>query len=164
MVGPHQNAAGILDLAHPGPVAMMIDEGAARANDVADKADAQIGSNSFGSRNPSLATQTGQQGKAAMTAKVERGRFGPSFAVVNPCMGQAGTGPGGGLIMQVRIQLEGRFNLPVGENGVGPIALVHFNAMRVELVFLEGDGFANGLALCFGGGGAIAFATLWMVF
>jgi hypothetical protein len=68
-------------------------------------------------------------------------------------MRDAGPGPCCRLVVQFRIQFEGRFHLAVGHDRVRFVALVHLHAVGVELVLLEGDRLADGVALFLGRGG-----------
>ena len=49
--------------------------------------------------------------------------------------------------MELMILVEGRLRLAIGDHSARHVALVHLNAMGVELVLLECDGFAQRLAL-----------------
>ena len=62
---------------------------------------------------------------------------------VNPDMRQPGAWPGRRLVVQFGVLLEGRLLLAVGDDGVRLVALVHLDAMRVELIDLEGDRLAD---------------------
>src|ERR1700722_9868177 len=77
-------------------------------------------------------------------------------------MGQAGAGPGAGRIMELMILVEGRLRLAIGDDSARHVALVHLNAMGVELILLERDGFAQRLALS-GGGGRRVGARLYVL-
>ena len=65
-------------------------------------------------------------------------------------MGDASPGPSGRLVVEVRIQLESGLDLTVRDDRLGPVALVHFDAMGVEFVLLERDSLADGVALTLG--------------
>src|ERR1700722_19660318 len=67
-------------------------------------------------------------------------------------MGQAGAGPSGRRIMEFMILVEGWMRLAIDDNSARCVALIHLNAMGVELVLLERDGLAQRLALRGGGG------------
>ena len=54
--------------------------------------------------------------------------------------------------MEFMILVEGRLRLAIGDDSARHVALVHLDAMGVELVLLERDGFAQRLALRSGGG------------
>ena len=65
-----------------------------------------------------------------------------------PCMRHARAGPGRRLIVQFRVLREGRFGLAIGDDRFGFVALVHLDAVRVELVDLVGDRLADLPARC----------------
>ena len=57
---------------------------------------------------------------------------------------------GRGLIIQFLITFPCRLRRAIGHHGAGFVTLVHFDAMTVEFIILEGNGFAQRLALCGG--------------
>jgi hypothetical protein len=110
---------------------------------------ARIGTDLFGCSLPRLAADARQDRELP----ARKGRALKPFARVmieNPDMRDACPGPCCWLVVQFRIQFEGWFHLAIGHDRVRFVALVHLHAMGVELVLLEGDRLADGVALLFG--------------
>ncbi len=77
-----------------------------------------------------------------MPAEVQRRMLRPRL-VEHPHMRQPRPRPCRRLVMQLRIQLELRLDLPVRHHRAGTVALVHLDTMRVELVLLERERLAQ---------------------
>ena len=98
---------------------------------------------SAASRQP-LAADAGEQREAAVADDVERRHAGA--VLLEPRMRQAGAGEGRVLIDELRVVGEGRARLAAGIDRGRVVALVHVDAVRVELVDLERDRLAQRLA------------------
>lgn len=99
----------------------MVNERAARADDVSDDVDAQRLADLLRRLRPRFAGNAGEDGEAALAREVE-GRKLLSVLVLDPHMRDARARPGRRLVVQLGVEFEGRLHLPVGHGRVGAVS------------------------------------------
>src|SRR5437764_12905838 len=107
MIGPHQQTAGIADLARPRPIADEILELAPRPDDMSDDIEAEFAAELLRRLDPGFAADAGQHGELAAAGEIER-RMLAAVAVEHEDMRQPGAGPGGRRVVQFRVLRERR--------------------------------------------------------
>ncbi|MNH38674.1 hypothetical protein D3C79_997480 [compost metagenome] len=69
--------------------------------------DAQLTGRGLGGLAPDPAAMTGEQGQTALAADIQR-RHPPALGIMQPGVGQARAGPGGGVVIQFAVSCIGR--------------------------------------------------------
>ena len=99
--------------------------------------------------NPCFPADAGEHRKQTLAAEVEGRHFCATVTIEHPYMRQTRARPCCRLVMQFCIKVESGFHLVIRDHSGRFVALVHFHAMRIEFIFLEGDGVADRGTLLF---------------
>ena len=146
LIGSHENAAGFVDLASVRPVAGIILVVAAGANDMRDDVDVRLGRDFARRLGPGFAADAGEEREAPLAGEIERRTSRLSWSNTQTC-GRCAPGRVDGLIIELVVALPFRLRRAVGDDGARSVALVHLDAVAIELVGLERDRLAQRFAL-----------------
>ena len=132
-IGSDQDAAALAYLSQARPVVVDVKHLAIRANDEASDLHTNSRRDLFGRDLPGLATDTGEEGKAALAGQIERAHC--LARVLQPAMGQACARPGRGVIAEFFIACIGRLGRAIRDHDRRVVALIELNPMGTRLQF-----------------------------